>query len=390
MSRLSELEREMQDVLAAVAHAEQTVRDHPSAAATLCTIQKRKQDLEQLISAAVREPSHVKPTGLSSPLFAMSPRKISLLALQIAIVGALCWVLFRNVQLNAIARALRECPWELWVGTFLLFITERIARPCRLAILFRGTVPLRDAVGAQSVAQVVNLLLPMRAGEMVLILLLRNAASVSASIALSVVVIDRMMDVIAILMVFAVALAVIPGIPAIVNGGAMTLAVACVLGVGAIAILLAMRDRVLILAKRWLQRFAPARGAAWHARVEGVLDGFQVLREPRRVALAFVATIAVWAFAIAGFALILKGIWPVAPISTAALAICFGAIGMALLSVPAGIGILHAGYALAAIVFGAPQEVALAFAILTHFLGMCATLVMGLTGLPLVRRAVYR
>lgn len=322
-----------------------------------------------------------------STLSALSWRKAVLFGVQIAIVGVLCWWLFRNVRLDAIIRALKDCPWELSFGAFLLFVAERLVRPCRLALLFRGAVALRVAIGAQSVSQVVNLLLPMRAGEMVLIFLLRSVSRAGASMALSVVVVDRVMDIIAILIIFAIALALIPGIPPIVNGGAITLAVACHVLAASVAILLAKRDRVLKLTATWLLRFAPARGAAWHARVTGILDGFAILRDPGRVAVAFVATAVVWALAMGGFALILKGVWPVAPISTAALAVCFGSIGMALLSVPAGIGILHAGYALAAMVFGAPQEVALAFAILTHFLGLLATLFMGLSGLSLVRRA---
>jgi uncharacterized protein (TIRG00374 family) len=322
-----------------------------------------------------------------SSLPAFSRRKAALLGVQIVIVGVLCWWLFRSVRLDALLRALKDCPLELTLGAFLLFILERVVRPCRLSILFRGVVGPRAAIGTQSVSQIVNLLLPMRAGEMMLIVLLRSTTPVGASAALSVVIVDRVMDIMAILIVFAVALALIPGIPPIVNGGAITLAAACVVFALGVAVLLVARDRILALTARWLQRFTSIDGAAWQARLKGVLDGFAILRDPVRIALALLVTAAVWTLAIGGFALVLKGVWPVAPIPNAALAVCFGAIGIALLSVPAGIGVLHAGYALAAMVFGAPQEAALAFAILAHFLGLLATLAMGLTGVPLMRRA---
>jgi glycosyltransferase 2 family protein len=324
-------------------------------------------------------PASIAPT--------FSRRKAVLFGVQVVIVAALCWWLFRSVKFDALLRALRDCPVELTFGAFLLFIAERIVRPCRLSLLFRGVVAPRAAIATQSVAQVVNLLLPMRAGEMVLIFLLRSTTPVGASAALSVVIVDRVMDIIAILIVFAVALALIPGIPPIVNGGAVTLAAACVVFVAGVAILLVARERVLTLTARWLQRFTSIDGAAWLTRLKGVLDGFSILRDPARVALALAVTAVVWTLAIGGFALVLKGVWPAAPIPNAALAVCFGAIGIALLSVPAGIGVLHAGYALAAMVFGAPQEQALAFAILAHFLGLIATLAMGLTGAPLMRRA---
>lgn len=314
-------------------------------------------------------------------------RKAVLLGVQVVIVGVLCWWLFRSARLDALLRALKDCPVELTLGALLLFVLERIVRPYRLSVLFRGVVGVRAAIGTQSLSQIVNLVLPMRAGEMMLIVLLRSTTPVGASAAISVVIVDRVMDIVAILIVFAVALALIPGIPPIVNGGAITLAAVCIAFVVSVAVLLIARDRILLLTATWLQRVTSIDSTAWQARLKGVLDGFTILRDPARVALALIVTAAVWTLAIGGFALVLKGVWPVAPISNAALAVCFGAIGIALLSVPAGIGVLHAGYALAAMMFGAPQEAALAFAILAHFLGLLATLAMGLTGLPLMRRA---
>src|SRR4051812_31015471 len=102
----------------------------------------------------------VERTGPIFPKSAFSWRKALLFGIQIAIVGALCWGLFRNVRLDAIVRALKDCPWECSAGALLVFAAERIVRPCRLALLFGGAVPLRVAIGAQSVSQLVNQLLP--------------------------------------------------------------------------------------------------------------------------------------------------------------------------------------------------------------------------------------
>lgn len=60
MSRIAELQRELQDVSAAVAHAEHTVAAHPdvpSVAATLRTILKRKENLEAQFFEAAKEAS---------------------------------------------------------------------------------------------------------------------------------------------------------------------------------------------------------------------------------------------------------------------------------------------------------------------------------------------
>jgi uncharacterized protein (TIRG00374 family) len=334
---------------------------------------------QSVIEAAVR------PTmPLSSPF---SWRKALFLAVQVALVAALCWALFHNVQLENLLSALRNCPWEFSAGAFLLFLIERLVRPLRLFALLGGAATARDVLGAQSASQMVNLLLPMRAGEMLLVLLLRTVTRLGASYTLSIVVVDRLMDVIVVLLIFALTLALVPGVPSIASGGAMTLAGACAIAILAIAILLASRARVLRLAEQWLVRVAPARSVAWNTRLRRTIEGFAVLQNPRRVAVALAATAVTWMLAISGASLILLGVWPEAPLIAAPLAICFGAIGITLLSVPAGLGVLHASFALAAMIFGARQEVALAFALLTHFLGFCATLLIGITGVPIVRRA---
>jgi hypothetical protein len=58
MSRLAELERELQDTAAAIVHAERTLAQHPktpSAAATLRTIQKRRETLEEQFFAEAND-----------------------------------------------------------------------------------------------------------------------------------------------------------------------------------------------------------------------------------------------------------------------------------------------------------------------------------------------
>src|SRR5258708_31053910 len=118
---------------------------------------------DRAVAGKGRPMRFVGNSGLSY-LLSGPRRKALLVGIQIFIVVALCWGLFRNVRIDVLIRVLRDCPWEFSFGALLIFGAERIVRPCRLALLFRGVVPLRVAIGAQSVSQVVNQLLPMRAG----------------------------------------------------------------------------------------------------------------------------------------------------------------------------------------------------------------------------------
>ena len=66
------------------------------------------------------------------------------------------------------------------------------------------------------------------------------------------------------------------------------------------------------------------------------------------------------------------------------------ALGNAIVSVPAGIGVVHAANMLAVVMFGGSQEVGLAFAVCAHALTTAVTAVMGVIYLPVARRMGFK
>lgn len=320
-------------------------------------------------------------------VWGMSWRRIAFVVVQIFIVVGLLWAIFRNVDTQQLALTLRRANYGyLTVAVVALFV-ERMIRPYRLGKLLGGRIGLFEITAAQSVSQLVNLILPMRSGEMFLVMILRAIGQFSASFALSVVTIDRLMDIVCILVIFALAIIAILGIPAYADQAAILLAVASAVAVSAIAFLVLARTHAISIADSVLKRLmGPARAARWHQRFEQLIEGFAVVLDLSRLVPAVFATLATWCCAMLAAWLILGAIWPGAPFGAAALAICLSVIGVTLVSVPAGIGVIHAAFTLAAVAFGASQEVGLAFAILGHFLATAATIVMGLFGLPLAKR----
>lgn len=84
---------------------------------------------------------------------------------QIIVVVALCWAIFRTVDAARMLDVLRKADFTLSALAVVPLVLERLIRPVRLSVLFGGTVPLRDVIAAQSVSQLVNLVLPMRSGN---------------------------------------------------------------------------------------------------------------------------------------------------------------------------------------------------------------------------------
>ena len=305
---------------------------------------------------------------------------------QAAVVVFLGWIVLRNVDLDRLLDALKGARWSLLLLSLVPLIIERIVRPMRLSILLGVPMHSFDVVAAQSVSQLVNLVLPFRSGELSLVILLGALTPVSRSAAFSIVVVDRLFDIACVLLVFAVALALVPNLPAAADQAAGLLAVFVGLAIATMLVLVGMRDQVMRQIDRFLPRLEQGRADRMRKRIELLIDGFVVMRDPRRLFGAVIATAATWGLAVLGTWLVVRAFWGDAPIGASALAVCFGVIGVTLVSVPAGIGVVHAAYVAALVIFDASPELSVAFAITAHFLATAVTAAMGLVSLPVAHR----
>lgn len=314
-------------------------------------------------------------------------RQAALWAIQIVVIVAICWAVFRNTDVTRIDDAFHAARFDLLALAVPVLILERIVRPWRLHVLF-GSASLRDVIAAQNVALLVNLILPMRSGEMFLVVALRSLGATSGAYALSIVMVDRLMDVACVLLVFAFSIVIVLDLPDYVGHAALGLTAVCVALFGLMLGLAFGRYRAMSAAARALDRFAGRiRVDFWLARLSNMIDGFSVLLRGRTLVLGLLATTVTWTCAIGAAWFVLSAVWPEASLSAAALSISLGVIGVTLVSVPAGLGILHAAFALGALTAGASQEVAVSFALLQHFIPTAVTIVMGLLGMPTARRA---
>ena len=308
-------------------------------------------------------------------------------AIQGGLAFALCWFVFRGVDTQRVTEALLGTNFSLLIGANILLVLERLVRPYRLAILLGVPNRLSDVIAAQNVSQLVNLVLPMRSGEMFLVVLIRGLEIMSGSRALSIVFIDRLLDILFVLLIFSYAVIAVPALPAAVDHAAVILATISLMAFFSMLGLIYAKSKFIFVLERALVYLLGSAGERWSRRIEAIIGGFAVLREPWPLITALLATAATWGLATLATWLVLRSLWVDAPLGAAALAICMAVIGVSLVSVPAGVGVIHAAFALAAGLFGASQEVGLAFAVVAHFIATLTTALLGLAGLPVARRA---
>jgi len=129
-------------------------------------------------------------------------------AIGLLIGGLFLWLSLRDVQLSAVASSLRSA--DLWMAIpFLLSLALFYwLKAVRWSILLRPTrdIPARDLVPAMMIGFAGNNVLPVRLGELLRVFALGKEQYISISTVFGTVVLERVFDVVTLLLLLTAAL----------------------------------------------------------------------------------------------------------------------------------------------------------------------------------------
>jgi uncharacterized protein (TIRG00374 family) len=301
--------------------------------------------------------------------------------IQAVVMAGLLLLLLRLVDVSALSAAYARADLRMLPLAVGLLIASIAARTVRLWILTGCRSGFLPVFHAHNIGMAVNNLLPLRAGEVVTALILGRVGGVRASAALSIIAIDRVLDILVLLVFYAAVVFFTPQIAGNVRH-ADTFLIIVVLGV-AIAMWLVQshHERVRALLGRLLSHVSSPRRESWQQRAEGVLEGLQILRDRRTMVMALLWSPPSWLLSFAACYLVLRGFWPDAPLTASVLAVSLSALSVSLVTVPAGVGVMHASLFFSVALFGMDHESALLFAIVYHAVILLLTSALGLIGL---------
>lgn len=303
------------------------------------------------------------------------------LILQLAVMGGLCVLLLRLVDVPALLAALARADLRL-LPLAAVFLTGGIAvRAVRLRVLTGSRWGFSTVFHAHNVGMAVNNLLPLRAGEVIMALLLGRVTGLGASAALSIIAVDRILDIVMLILLYAGIVLLTPEILGTAKYANSLLIVVVVAVLAAMWLVQLYREQLRGLMARALAFLPQPRRTRWLQRGEGVLDGLAVLRNYRIMFMAVLLSPLTWLLSILACHLVLTEFWPEAPLATSALAVCLSALSIAIVTVPAGVGVMHASLFFSVTLFGMVKEDALLFAIVYHALIVLVSTVLGAIGL---------
>jgi uncharacterized protein (TIRG00374 family) len=221
-------------------------------------------------------------------------RKLQFLA-GLAISALALYFVLHDVHWSSVRDALKDADYGL-VGLAAVLLVVTIAmRAVRWRRLFHPplTLPLWQVFGSMNVGYFINNVLPLQMGDLGRAYLVSELASVSTTRSFSTVVVERILDVLTLLLLL---LFIAPFVP--VPGWARAPAITLAAGFSLLAVILIglslKRERALASVRRLL-RLAPAPSRAKLEQMAGsALQGFSVLAKPQRAAALLAYSLLCW------------------------------------------------------------------------------------------------
>lgn len=302
-----------------------------------------------------------------------------LVATGLVVTVASMYFAVRGVALADALDALAASELLWLVPTVPVFALAVVLRALRWWSLFAASQrpPLRAVAYALLIGYFFNNILPARAGEAARVFALRNRASTPKAETVGTVVVERLFDVLALLIVL---FACYPWLPEIswLRPAAIFAAVVVAVLLALVFVVVRHEERAV---RRLLSPLRRIRRAGVAERLEAAAvnatRGLIALRSPRIALRAMLLTIASWAMLGLSYAILTNAFHLDLPLVAGMLVTVAINLSLVLPSSPAALGVFEAATVVALRAFDVAHAEALSYALVLHLLNLVPFLVIG-------------
>ena len=316
----------------------------------------------------------------------MSWRRAIQAAVLLAIGLLILYGVIRTVHPAEVGRAIRGASpgWILVAeAAFLAFI---VVRGWRWLVILRASAPragLGDAMAVTGIGFAVNAVSPFKLGELLRIGAIAPRAGIGVGEASATVVVERVLDVLA-LLVIAVGAAAISGAGShsfgLWSGVVLIAAISIVIALVAF-LAVTYPQPALAMIERIAKPLPAAVGRFVDTFAASVLKGFASLRSPGRLAVASLLSLLVWLCIVVGLVAFFRALTPQLSVATLVLACTIFVISQAISITPGSVGTYEGFFLLVLSTFGArPAALVAAVAVLSHVGNIVILLLAGGAG----------
>lgn len=287
----------------------------------------------------------------------------------------------RGIDLRQIADALAQAEYVYFIPAAVGFLVYMVGRSVRWRLLLGPDVSLARCFWVTNIGYLVSNVLPFRLGDPARAVVIGRNGTVSTAAALSTVVVERVLDMLMVVLLLAGVAPFISGVgDALIAGW-----IAAGMAMAALAILffLAFRpDWGKWMVRQVLGRAPRLDVERWARPLDGLFEGLAPLRSGRRGLALLAWSAATWACVVVFYWTLIRAFLPRPLVLTSAFLVCVVGLGMALPSSPGAVGVFHAvaRYGLT-IPFGVPVDQAVTIAFAIHTFQYALGCLLGLIGL---------
>lgn len=292
------------------------------------------------------------------------------------------FVVFRFVNWEELSGAWATAaqPLNILVAILLSVISVCI-RALLWKTLLKGKTTFKNSFFIINIGYLLNNLFPLRAGEIGRAVFMGRSSGLGPFHVLSTIVLERAFDLVAAAILLLSTLPLAFGQDWMRPVATVTLVI-----VGSVLVVLYLMARY----SSWVHDLVLKLGGRWPVvkkyvvpQIDALLDGLSALTSLRSFATALLWVVLSWTLWQIIYYVMLIAIAPGAPFWWAVFMDAVLALGMAIPSAPAGLGVYEASVVAALTLLGISASTALAFAIVMHFLQFANTAVFGFWGLAL-------
>jgi uncharacterized protein (TIRG00374 family) len=291
----------------------------------------------------------------------------------------LALVLWR-IDYREVVEALGQANYLWLVPAVVPFAGTIASKVLRWQLLFPGDhsrIRRTKLLSALMISYALNTILPARLGELARVYVIGESENLSKSLALSTVVVEKVLDVLTLLL-FLVLLLPFVALPTWIQQSVMLLAPVFVVLFLLILALAYQRKRTLALAHSILDRVPRLSAERLLSSVDSALSGFDVLGSVRTNLVLWGWSIAVWITSGLFMLLVMFAFRLDAPPAAAFLLLCVTSLGMTVPSSPGYIGVYHWLVVSTLQIFGVDRALALSFAFALHALTFVPLTLIGI------------
>lgn len=302
------------------------------------------------------------------------------IALSLGVSGVFLWIALRGVSWEETAAALGGARLIYLPPIFAMSVVSLYLRALRWGVLLApfARVSRRSLLSATSMGFAANMLLPLRAGEVLRPWLLARKERLALAPTMATVAIERLFDMAVLLLFFGVATLSLPLPPEWKRYGWVFLATFVVF-LGLLAALQRFPARTVAALEAIFQPLPERIAVPLVRAIDQFAAGLGSLKSAGAIALAIAYSLLVWLTLAVTFGLGLLALdLPVPPVRCALSVTAVVAIAVSIPGGPGFIGMFQVGCEVGLGVYGIGKAVAFGYSVLVHVLQFASTVLLGL------------